>query len=277
MKSMTGYGSAEGRVGKGVLFAEVRSVNSRFLDVNCKIPFSLYCLESKIKKTIQSRCLRGKIDIFIKERKDIAETFEMKVNTKLVEEYKKCLNHVVGIIGSRVSSHLLEVVDLKDLLIIREKPLNAELFWKQIERVILNALLRHDVMRRKEGDAIKRDQLKRLLILERSCSSIGKVMHARQKGIMKSAVNGSSTEASSVLDKFDVTEELTRLKSHIAQYRSLIRKSGGMGRQLDFLIQEMHREINTLGSKASNSKISGFVVMAKTEIEKLREQAQNIE
>lgn len=277
MKSMTGYGSAEGCVGKGVLFAEVRSVNSRFLDVNCKIPFSLYCLESKIKKAVQSRCLRGKIDVFIKERKDIAETLEMKVNTKLVEEYKKCLNQVVKMVGAKVSSHLLEVVDLKDLIVVREKPLNVELFWKQIERVILDALCRHDSMRKKEGEATKRDQTKRLSILAQVCSSIEKAMQARQKGILKSVTSETSSETASTLDKFDVTEELTRLKSHIAQYRVLVHKNGGIGRQLDFLIQEMHREINTLGSKASDSKVSGFVVAAKTEIEKLREQVQNIE
>ncbi len=282
MRSMTGYGSAEGRVGNGVLFAEVRSVNSRFLDVNCKIPPQMYAIEPNIRKLIQNNVVRGKVEVFLKEKKELAESFELIVNEKLVRQYKKCLNQVTNMIGLKASSHLLEVVDLKDLLVARDRSIDITTLWKQMERVILTAIQKHAGMRSVEGVAIKRDQLKRLAIFDRLVSMIEKRSNIRidegKRSIMHSAPSERrDSELVAISDKMDITEEVTRLKSHTNQYRNVIAKDGPVGRQVDFLLQEMHREINTLGSKSADGKISGFVVEAKTEIEKLREQVQNIE
>lgn len=280
MKSMTGYGSAEGRVGDGILFAEVRSINSRFLDVNCKIPPSMYPIEPNIKKTIQNNIIRGKIEVFLKEKKELAQSFELVVNTRLVKEYKKALAQIMGMIGVKASSHLLEVVDLKDLVVHRDKPVNIELYWRQISSVIMVAIRKNDKMRRQEGDAIKTDQFKRLHSLEKTIFSIETLSNARSAKLHKGVENNTkegTNGISSLLDRLDITEEITRLESHLSQYKNLIKKNGAIGRQLDFLLQEMHREINTLGSKASDGKISSYVVEAKAELEKLREQAQNIE
>jgi len=280
MKSMTGYGSAEGRIGDGILFAEVRSINSRFLDVNCKIPPNMYPLEPGIKKTIQNNMIRGKVEVFLKEKKELATSFELVVNTRLVKEYKDALNQIMKMVGTKASSHLLEVVDLKDLVIHRDKPVNIELYWKQISNIIMQAVRKNDKMRRKEGAAIRTDQFKRLNILERTIASIETISNARSAKLHKEAAHNTkegTNGISSLLDRLDITEEITRLKSHLSQFRGLIKKNGAVGRQLDFLLQEMHREINTLGSKASDGKISSHVVEAKAELEKLREQAQNIE
>lgn len=277
---MTGYGSSDGRVGEGVLFAEVRSINSRFLDINCKLPPVMYALESKIKKLIQNKLVRGKVEVFLKEKSEFAKSVNLVVNTKLVKEYKKCLGHVMAMIGAKVSSHLLEVVDLKDLVVSHETRVNIENYWKQMEAVINKAVLKLEIMRKKEGNAIKIDQLKRLKWLKGLCVKIEKRAGARLVEAKKKleAVSAQSEQCSSLIDRLDITEELVRLTSHIQQYLFLIgKKNGVVGRQLDFLIQEMHREINTLGSKACDGAISNLVVEAKSEIEKLREQVQNIE
>ena len=290
MKSMTGYGSNEGRVGKGVLFVEIRGVNSRFLDINCKLPFSMYPLEPQIKNLIQKRIIRGKIEIFMKERANLADTVELHVNENLVTQYKKCLAMINQMMGVKTSSHLLEVVDLKDLVVARDRPFNAIQYWPQIEKVVLKAISGFDEMRQKEGAALKRDQLGRIKNL---AAVINKIRTLSEKKIEKvrskkmSMIKDSSTdkcvidktaaEIISISDRLDITEEITRLSSHIDQYLGLLNKKGAVGRQIDFLLQEMHREINTLGSKACDADISNLVVSAKAELEKLREQVQNLE
>ena len=290
MKSMTGYGSSEGRVGRGVLFAEIRGVNSRFLDVNCKLPFNMYPLEPRIRNLLQGSITRGKIEIFIKERVSLAETFELEVNHDLVRQYKKCMNSINNMLGLKVSSHLLEVVDLKELVVTRDRPVNTEALWGQIQRVILQAIAKFDGMRRKEGDALRTDQLKRVREFHRIVTKLQSQV-IRRADKMRHKMLSEATEAvgervsqerinieiGAAIDRMDVTEELTRLKSHIDQYLGLLNKKGAVGRQIDFLLQEMHREINTLGSKASDSQLSSLVVEAKSELEKLREQVQNVE
>lgn len=277
MKSMTGFGSAEGKVGKGVLYAEVRAVNSRFLDINCKIPPNMYVVESKIKKLIQNTTIRGKVDVFLREKVGLADTLELKVNTGLVKQYKNCLNQINGMLGVKVSSHLLEVVDLKELVMFCDKSVDINSFWKQMERVIIQAITKFEVMRKNEGSALKNDQAKRISELEKLVASIRKRTKNKVSEYRKSMEGRLEVEITALIDRIDITEELTRLASHVSQYRSLMNKNGAVGRQLDFLIQEMHREINTLGSKANDSEVSNLVVSAKTEIEKLREQVQNVE
>lgn len=291
MRSMTGYGSHEGPVGKGVLFVEIRGVNSRFLDVNCKFPVSIYPLEPQIRKLIQSHIVRGKIEIFIKERANLADTFEIVVNKELVRQYKKCLAHINDMLGLKTSSHLLEVVDLKELVVSRERPINIGMYWGQIQKVIIKALAKFDAMKKKEGETLKKDQMVRLkyfahIIHKLEMLSNKRIATAKAKKMLnngsndladKPAMDRRNAEISALSDKMDVTEEITRLKSHIGQYRSLLAKNGAVGRQIDFLLQEMHREINTLGSKSFDAQISSVVVEAKAELEKLREQVQNFE
>lgn len=280
---MTGYGSSEGKVGRGLLFAEVRSVNSRFLDINCKLPFSMYPLEPKIKNIIQNNVIRGKVEVFVKERVHLGETVELSVNQALVKQYRKCLGEITQMLGMKASSHLLEVVDLKELVTVKERPLDMHSLWRQIEKVIITAVRKFDSMRIAEGAALKRDQLKRLNDFSRIVSMIEKRCGIRlneyKKKVNEHIRDGvaSDAEIANLSDKLDITEELIRLKSHISQYRSLIEKKGAVGRQIDFLLQEMHREINTLGSKASDGSMSSLVVEAKAELEKLREQVQNLE
>lgn len=274
---MTGFGSAEGKVGKGVLYAEIRSVNSRFLDINCKIPPNMYVVESKIKKLIQNSTIRGKVDVFLREKVGLADTLELKVNTGLVKQYKNCLNQINGMLGVKTSSHLLEVVDLKELVMFCDKSVDINSFWKQMERVIVQAVSKFEIMRKNEGSALKNDQAKRVVELEKLVASIKKRTKLKIAECRKEMEDRLEAEMTALIDRIDVTEELTRLASHASQYRSLMNKNGAVGRQLDFLIQEMHREINTIGSKANDSEMSNLVVSAKTEIEKLREQVQNVE
>ncbi len=292
MKSMTGYGSANGKVRKGAIFAEVRSVNSRFLDINCKIPPRMNVIEPKIKKLIQNSILRGKVDVYLKERAELEQSLELSLNLNLAKQYKKCLTKLKESLGEKSYAYLLEVVDLKDLILFKEKQVEYDKFWPGIERVIRQAIFKFDLMRRREGANLKKDQVKRVVILSKKIVIIKKKVNVwlsgyRSKIMVSMKRNGCSTnsidqekldnEVAIAAGRVDVTEELTRLQSHISQYKGLLAKKGAVGRQLDFIIQEMHREINTLGSKANDSSVSKHVVEFKSEIEKLREQVQNIE
>ena len=278
---MTGYGAAEEKVGKGVLFAEIRSVNNRFLDINCKLPPTMYAIEPRIKKLSQNKLLRGKLEVFLKAKKDLADSLKLSVNTGLVKQYRDCLTSITKMLGLKASSHLLEVVDLKELVVFHEDKLDVESLWKQIERVVRKAIERLDAMRKKEGQALKKDQLKRIVRLKQIFSSIEKRFDVKsdeyRSKVEAAVLETTSSDDIALPDRIDITEELIRLKSHIVQYSSLLRKAGAVGRQIDFLLQEMHREINTLGSKACDGHITTLVVDAKSELEKLREQVQNIE
>jgi len=239
MKSMTGYGSSEGRVGKGVLFVEIRGVNSRFLDVNCKLPFGMYPLEPRIRNLVQKNIIRGKVDVFAKERANLADTIELHVNENLVKQYKKCLRTINQMMGVKTSSHLLEVVDLKDLVVSKDRPFNAILYWPQIEKVILGAVGKFDSMRKKEGETLKRDQNLRLKNLGRIVAKVRalsdkKIENVRSKKMLeiksatndKAAIDKTTAEIVSASDRLDITEEITRLGSHIQQYFDLFHKKG---------------------------------------------------
>lgn len=290
MKSMTGYGASEGKVGDGVLFVEIKSVNSRFLDVNCKLPPKMNPIESKIRRLVQDNVVRGKVEVFLKDKREFGDPYELCLNWNLARQYKRCLSELTKTLGLEASSHLLEVVDLKELVTFYEKPIAFNRLWGQIEQIIIVALKKFEQMRVKEGSAIKRDQIKRLSLLTRLIGSIEKKSRARtgeyrnklRSKILENNCSGLDpqrleSEVAIQTDRTDVTEEIIRLQSHVSQYRSLVTKSGAIGRQIDFLLQEMHREINTLGSKANDGDISRFVVSAKSELEKLREQVQNVE
>lgn len=289
MKSMTGYGSCEGKVGKGKVFIELKSVNNRFLDLNFKLPYRMNPIESQFKKFLQNNILRGKVDIFLKEKKEIESSTQLNLNLNLVQQYKNCLEELSKKIGLKASSHLLEVVDLKDLIVFQEKPLVFDGIWKEMEALLKRAFKIYDAMRVREGVALKKDQQIRLKLVENLVLKIERLvkdgLENYRERLKKRVLQNAETvdeakldaEMAIIADRQDVTEELTRLRSHVQQYRVLINKKGSIGRQLDFLIQEMHREINTLGSKANDGNISKIVVELKAEVEKLREQVQNVE
>lgn len=290
MKSMTGYGAAEGKVGEGSIFVEVRTVNHRYCDINLKIPPKYFVLDQKFRKTLQKKLSRGKVELFLKERQEVEPTPRALLNVPLARAYERCLREFER--AFKTEKHpLLDVVSFSELVRLEEKPVRYDRLWKQINKICNEAIEQLEQMRKVEGAHLKSDQMRRLKRLESFRSQIAKRSErnrnllqkkfnqnsARSSGSEGNGSRNSHESLSASIDRMDISEEITRLHSHLSQYKKFVSRSGSIGRQLDFLIQEMNREINTIGSKASDAKVSQMVVEAKSELEKLREQAQNIE
>lgn len=284
MKSMTGYGNAEGKVGKGWVFIEVRSVNHRYNDITLKLPPKLHVLDHKFRQAIQRVIGRGKVELFLKERQDVEPAPRAVVNIPLAKAYERCLRELERSFTKGGRHQLLDVIPLRDLIRIEEPTVNYERLWNEIQRICHRALLQMDRMRGVEGAHLKRDQAQRLKAIERYCTQIDRQIVKNKQALQAEFQDNESRNLqnghealTAAMDRIDISEELTRLGSHVAQYRSFVTRTEPVGRQLDFLIQEMNREINTIASKGGNALISQLAVEVKSELEKLREQAQNIE
>lgn len=278
---MTGYGAAEGKVGAGTIFIEVRTVNHRYCDLSLKIPPKMNVLDQKIRKHLQQAVSRGKCELYLKERQELESKPTARVNIQLAKAYQKSLRRVERELGLE-ERDILDVVDLKEFVSVTEKPVRYERYWSQIQRILVKAVNQLEKMRATEGRHIRSDQRRRLLQLQQIMRQVGKKTKANQKRnakqLEKQRDNGRDTGRENVpIDRSDITEELVRLDSHCDQYRKFFTTTGPVGRQLDFLIQEMNREVNTIAAKAGDAEISQMVVVAKAELEKLREQVQNIE
>lgn len=288
MKSMTGYGTAEGKVGKGRLFLEVKTVNHRFCDINIKQPPKMGVLESYIKIFLQNRYMRGKVDVFVKEKEALFGDFELAVDTDLARKYQNCLKKMVKDLRLNTSDEFLHYVGLDHFITLKEKEGDYSRFWNQIEALLRRACDHVDKMRDREGSHTRKDQLKRVKLIEKSISNIRKRSGSavdRHRERVRNLVSGGGqvdeqrleTEVAYLGGRQDIAEELSRLESHIKQYETLLKDRGAVGRKLDFLLQEINREVNTIGAKAADAMISRLVVDCKTELERLREQVQNVE
>ena len=291
IKSMTGFGrSVYENEGREYLI-EIKSVNNRFNDINIKMPRSLNYLEEKIKKEILKSVSRGKIDLYITFNNNSDLGKSIKLNTeiakKYIEELKK-LSKETEIIDN---INIMEISKFPDVLNIKVEEAAEEIIEKELLTALNNSIKSFIDMREQEGSKIKQDLEKRIrVILEKiekiSSISTGLVeeyivkLETRIKELLKTDVVDQTRLAQEVViysDKCSVEEEITRLKSHISQFLNLINEDIPVGKKLDFLIQEMNRETNTIGSKANNLGITNLVVDIKTELENVREQVQNIE
>lgn len=291
MKSMTGYGSHEAKIGNGRLFIEIKSINHRYCDIQIKMPAKMTSLDLSLRKLINQYVERGKVEVFLKEKVWIKREKKLSIDMELAKKYNKCLHEIQNKLpGSADGNSLLDVIDLKDLIVMEDTHVDYSKYWNSIKKITEIALKKMDNMRLAEGNFLVKDQTKRLknlvLIMERidkqSVLSIKKTQKKHVSKTKKNALNGYGedrleNELISIGDKLDISEEIIRFKSHVDQYRTIIKHKGPVGRKLDFLLQEMNREMNTIGSKSCDSKISSNVVIGKSELEKLREQIQNIE
>lgn len=288
MKSMTGYGTAEGKVGRGLLFIEVKTVNHRFCDINVKMPPKMGVLESHIKKYIESKYLRGKFDVFVKEIKPLFGDLELTIDLDLAKKYKNGLKKLIRTLDLKCSDEFLHYVSLDHFVALREREGSYERFWKDIGIILKRACEHVDRMRNQEGRYLQTDQQKRINLIKKLVSRIRKFSFdsiERNKARVRKRMEEFgpideqrlATEVAFIGSRQDIAEEVTRLESHIEQYNKLMLSKGAVGRKLDFLLQEINREVNTIGSKAADVGISQLVVECKTELERLREQVQNVE
>jgi uncharacterized protein (TIGR00255 family) len=288
--SMTGYGRAETTVDGRKITVEIKSVNHRYFEFTARVPRSCGYLEEKLKTYLQSRRSRGKTDIFVAV--DTADTgIEVKINRKLADSYLQALRGLAGDTGLPDDVSLLGLARFPEIFSLEKPTEDADAVWNAVRQVTAVALDNLVAMRESEGARLCEDILHRLAVLEEMTAVIEQrspqtVAEYRDRLFEKLSVLLADrsvddarvlTEAAIFADRVAVAEETVRLRSHIAQYREILSGGGAVGRKLDFLTQELNREVNTIGSKAQDAQIATVVIELKSEIEKIREQIQNIE
>ena len=291
IKSMTGYGSSSGSVEGFNIKAELKSVNNRYLETSVRLPRNFIFAEEAVKNSVQSHISRGKVDVFITIDSSEADDVAVKVNEQLLKGYFEAVKRISDVTSLPMDLTPSSLARFPDILTVEREELNSDAICDGIVSVMEKALDDYDNMRLKEGAKLKADVENRLETIERYvCEIEQKVPYTvsayseRLEKKMREVLEDKSIDESRLIqevaifaDHIAVDEETVRLRSHIEQLREMISSSSPIGRKIDFLVQEFNREANTIGSKCQNSEIAHVVVDLKSEIEKIREQIQNIE
>jgi len=291
IKSMTGYGRARETVSKRDITVEVRSVNNRYLDCSVKMPRAYSFAEDAVKAAVQRAVSRGKVDVFITVDATAADETVVQVNRPLAKGYFNALNELMETFHLEGGITPMALARFPDVLTVTKAEEDVETVSADLCQVLNDALLAYNDMRSAEGDKLALDIAGRVdtieavvtKVEERSPQTVAAYrerLEAKMREVLQSTTIDEArilTEAAIFADKIAVDEETVRLRSHIAQLREMLRSEEPVGRKLDFLIQEVNRECNTIGSKCNDLSITKDVVNMKAEVEKIREQVQNIE
>lgn len=290
IRSMTGFGRATYEIDGRTYTVEIKSVNHKYNDINIRLPRFLNSIEDELRKQIQNSISRGKIDVFINFDNYSDKGYNIKINRNLAKEYLTELKSLADETGVPFELSVIDVSKLPDILKMEEDG-DEELIAGELKVALSEALKNFVDMRTKEGEKLAEDMKKRVDWIEVKVGEISKFsstlveeyiekLETRVKELMKTDVVDETRLAQEIViysDKCSIEEELTRLKSHISQFNDLLKGSSPIGKKFDFLVQEMNREVNTIGSKANCLEITNRVIDIKTEIENIREQIQNIE
>lgn len=292
IKSMTAFGRAEKTVEGRTFIVEIRSLNSRYGEVIVRMPPQFLPLEGQIKKLVTTKISRGRVEVMIKVKNGSQAVSDIRVNLPLAKAYYRALCELNETLQIEEKVGLQTLISMQGIVMVTESEEDLEKTWSLLSSCILKALESIEAMRISEGMAIYQDFRKRLQSVEEDLSrikgfatSILSQYHNRLKeriatltqGTVEIDPNRLAQEAAFLADKSDITEEIVRAESHLKQFRSMIESEGATGRALDFLLQELNREVNTIGSKGGDAQLSQIVVGLRSELEKLREQVQNIE
>lgn len=291
IKSMTGYGRARMTLNKRDITVEVRSVNNRYLDCTVKMPRMYTFAEDAIKQRVQKAISRGKVDVFISVDATAADVAKVSVNRELAAGYAAALRELAGVCGTEPHVTPEQLSRFPDILTVTKADEDLETVSADLCTVLDEALTAYNAMRAVEGTRLAEDILGRLSTILDYTAQVEKrspetVREYREKltSRMQEVLQSTSidpqrilTEAAIYADKVAVDEETVRLRSHVAQLRTMVASDEPMGRKMDFLIQEVNRESNTIGSKCNDVEIARVVVGLKAEVEKMREQVQNVE
>lgn len=291
IKSMTGFGRAKCEHEGREYNVEIKSVNHKYSDVSIKIPRQISYLEEKVRKEILTKVSRGKIDVFITLQDYSEKGKNIKINKELAKVYISQLRELAEETGITANIDVIDISKFPEVLNISNED-NEEIYWDELRSVLDTALDNFVAMRETEGNKICDDLKVRMERIKEKVSKISSYsaglveeyivkLNTRVKELMSTDVIDENRLAQEIVifsDKSSIQEELTRLDSHISQFLDLLSNGNSpVGKKLDFIIQEMNREVNTIGSKANSTKISEGVIELKTEIEDVREQIQNIE
>lgn len=291
IRSMTGYGRAQEIIGGRDITVELRSVNHRYFELNCRVPRSWGHIEEKLKALMQGNISRGKVEAGVYIQTLEGGPSEVQINTPLAKSYLDALRGLASDLGVRDDVGLTSLTRFQDIFVVHKTEEDEDEVWQQVKVVAEKALERFVQMRTAEGEKLEQDLLMRLQTIEDYVTEVERKspktteeyrarLYAKltevlgQTGIDEQRI---LTEAAIFAEKVAVDEETVRLRSHIEQFRKILSSRQPVGRKLDFLVQEINREANTIGSKSQDIEISRIVVEVKSEIEKIREQIQNLE
>lgn len=292
IKSMTAYGRGEYQKGDILFVAEIKSLNNRYRDIILRIPKTYQVFENDMKSMISARVRRGRVEATIQMENNGEEgPCKFELNLPLVDSYFKIFDQLTKRFGIDQEIELGSLLQMKDIILLRPEERDVEEMRTGVEKALGRALESVDMMRFKEGEAIAADIQERLDLLEKYLNEVDtrapilveeyrEKLKKRINHLLKDVTVDESRLAQEVAffsDRSDITEEIVRVRSHLQQFREYLAVDDALGRRLDFLIQEINREVNTLSSKASDSSISKVTVEMKAELEKLREQIQNVE
>ena len=291
IKSMTGYGGAKGSAEGLSVSIELKSVNNRYLDVSVKLPRTMLFAEEPIKAAVGRHISRGKVDVFVTVDQSASDDMEVRVNEPLLKGYIEALSAAAEKFGLQNDMTVMSLCRLPDVLSTDRREIDSGALMTGITEILERALTEYDAMRLRDGEKLRDDVLARLETISRLTGVVeenapktvaeyrARLEQKLQEVLATANIDESRvlTEAAIFADKIAVDEETVRLRSHISQLRGLTNGESPAGRKMDFLIQELNREANTIGSKCQNADIAHVVVELKAEIEKIREQIQNVE
>ncbi|MCF6462708.1 YicC/YloC family endoribonuclease [Clostridium sp. Cult1] len=292
IKSMTGFGRGESTDGIHNFNIEIKTVNHRYNDMVLKIPKHLSYLEEKIKRRIKNRISRGRVEVYINLEYISESAMEVKVDIPLAKAYKSGLELILEELNLKDEIKLSHIMSLSEIIKTERKELDEDITWDCLKTALDKALEKVIDMREKEGVILKRDmeyQVEKIKKMVKEIEKRSPLVVEEYKEKLKERIRELlddeynldeerlNNEIAFFADKSDINEEIVRLNSHINQFLQTLESGESIGRKLDFIIQEMNREINTIGSKASDLVIGNYVIDVKSELEKMREQAQNVE
>ncbi len=289
--SMTGYGSAKGTVEGQEITVELKSVNNRFLDCSVRLPRSFLFAEDAVKKAVTVGVTRGKVDVFVSAQASQDSGTVVLVNEGLAREYRDAIARIAESLELENGLTAFSIARLPDVLTVERREIDKDKATAALAEITAKAVEEFNAMREREGEWLRRDMLAKLdtieklvsIVEERSPQTV-KEYRERLEARLREVLADRSldeqrviTEAAIFADRTAVDEETVRLRSHIAQFRTLLQEGSPILRKPDFLVQELNREMNTIGSKCSDSYLAQVVVDLKSELEKIREQIQNVE
>lgn len=290
--SMTGFGRGEFKNDNYHFLVECKTINHKYCDINVRLPRKISFLEDKIRNYVKNFVKRGRVDLYIKLDLIGSEDVNLKFDDKLAAQYVSILNEIKDKFNLQDDISVMSVAKFPDIVKCEEKEEDEELYWGMLKEALDTALGKLTQMRKAEGEKLAQDTLERCDILKNLLDQVEKYsdtivdeykekLNTRINEILDNPSiideNRLAQEVAIFADKSSITEEIVRFRSHIEQLKNTVVKNDSIGRKIDFLIQEMNREVNTTGSKSSNINITNLVVEIKSELEKIREQIQNIE
>jgi len=291
IRSMTGFGRKQAAWQDGSVTVEVRSVNHRFLEVACRLPRALTALEDVFKKAVQQRCFRGRIDMSVTIQGGKGRAGTINLDHALAKQYHQALRVLKNTLKLTGSIDVALIAGLRDVISVSDQPPDDPKLAKLVQQLATEALDDLQAMRKKEGIALAKDMKGRIQTMRDHRSAVASrspklveetFLRMKQRiekllGTEPPDIPRLHQELALYADRGDITEEIVRLDSHMIQFEQQLNRAESVGKTLDFLLQEMGREVNTIGSKANDAEIAGHVIHMKAELERMREQVQNVE